>query len=204
MWKKNNNMKKIGLACFALLALLVFGDLALPNDNGITIETKDTKLPGWQWTSGQVEVETTAAKQCFTITFSPKIYRPRDSVYIIFNSYKVSLTNIDKGTTFGQWRAKVNLVRFINNNWVPLVADTNERINLAFSGKINSRVDSLHNYVLGTTVPLSRTLTITTSAVSFEMDNTFGSPILGNGKTGVTLTTSISGIEVREPMGLLK
>jgi hypothetical protein len=204
MWKKNNSMKKILFTGFALFIVLFFGDLSLPNDNGVIAENKDTKLPDWQWTSGQVEIETTAAKQSFTITFSPKIYRPRDSVYIIFNSYKVVISNLNKGTTFGQWQGKVRLVRFINNNWIPLVADTSERINMPFSGKNNVTVDSLHNYIIGTTVPLSRTLTLTTSAISFEMDNASGSPILANGKMGVTLTTTISGIEVREPTDRLK
>jgi hypothetical protein len=65
-------------------------------------------------------------------------------------------------------------------------------------------MDSLHHYIIGTTVPLSRTLTLTTSAISFEMDNTSGSPILGNGKMGITLTTTIRGIEIREPQDRLK
>jgi hypothetical protein len=204
MLKKNNSMKNIFLICCLLFTFLVFSNLTLPNENGVVAENKDTQLPNWQWTSGQVEIETTAAKQSFTITFSPKIYRPRDSVYIIFNSYKVAITNLNKGTTFEQWQGKVSLVRFINNNWVPLVSDTSDRINRPFSGRNNVSTDSLHNYMIGTTVPLSRTLTLTTSAISFEMDNASGSPILGNGKIGVTLTTSIKGIEIREPKGLLK
>ena len=199
MWKKNNGMKKILWFGFAFCTILVFGELSTSKDSNVAVENKDTKLPDWQWNSGQVEIQTTAAKQSFTITFNPKIYRPRDSVRILLNSYKVTLTNIDKGKTFGQWRAKVSLVRFINNNWIPLVSDTNERINTAFSGKKNSIADSLHNYTIYTTVPLSRTLTLTTSALSLEMDNASNSPLLGNGKAGITLTTSIKGIEVKKP-----
>jgi hypothetical protein len=192
-------MKKVSFIGFALFTFLVFGNMTSPNDNGVIVDSKDTKLPDWQWTSGQVEMKTTAAKQCFTITFSPKIYRPRDSVRIIFNCYKVTLTNLDKGKTFRQWQAKVGLVRFINNNWIPFVDDTLDRINLPFSGKNNVIADSLKNYTIYATVPLSRVLTLTTSALSFEMDNASGSPILSNGKMGVTLTTTIRGIEVKKP-----
>lgn len=192
-------MKKIIYTCFVFSTILVFGGMSLPNDNAISVENKDTKLPGWQWTSGEVEVHKTAAKQCFTISFSPKIYRPRDSVKITFSCYKVTMTNLDKGKTFGQWQGKVGLVRFINNNWIPFVEDTLDRINLPFSGKNNVIADSLTNYTIHTTVPLSRTLTLTTSAISVEIDNTSASPILSNGKTGITLTTSIRGIEVKKP-----
>jgi hypothetical protein len=191
-------MKNLLFIALALFTILVFGNLTNPDNNKVVVQNKDTKLPDWQWTSGEVEMHKTAAKQCFTIAFSPAIYHPRDSVRIIISSYKVSLTNLNRGTTFGQWKGVVNLDYFINNNWIPLVNDTNDRINQPFSGKNNITEDSLKNYTVLFTVPLSRTLTITTSAISFEMDNTVGSPILSSGKSGPTLTTSIRGIEVQK------
>ena len=145
-----------------------------------------------------MEITKTAAKECFIISFDPKIYRPRDSVKIIFSSYKVSLSNVDKGTKIGQWSGRVNLVYFINNNWIPIVSDTNDRINQPFTGKNNMMEDEIKNYTLLLTVPLSRTLTITTSVLSFEKDNHMGSLILQSGKEGITLTTSIKGIEVEK------
>ncbi|HTB31942.1 MAG TPA: hypothetical protein VK808_07945 [Bacteroidia bacterium] len=191
-------MKKLIFTCAALFAILLFGSLSKPDNNVVQVDTKDTKLSDWQWTSGEVEMKTTAAKQCFTILFNPAVYRPRDSVKIIFTSYKVALTNLDKGTTFGQWKGVVSLVYFINNNWIPIVTDTNDRINQPFSNRNNITTDSLKKYTLLLTVPLSRKYTITTSAISFEMDNKLGSPILSGGKLGVTLTTSIHGIEVEK------
>ncbi len=189
-------MKKILFIGLALFSVLLFGALSKPEDNKILVQTKDAKLADWEWTSGEVDITKTAAKECFTISFDPKIYRPRDSVRIIFSSYKVSLGNVDKGTKIGQWSGKVSLVYFINNNWIPLVSDTNDRINQPFTGKNNVLEDGLKNYTLLLTVPLSHTLTITASVLSFEKDNHMGSLILQNGKTGITLTTSIKGIEV--------
>ncbi|HTA27371.1 MAG TPA: hypothetical protein VK809_06270 [Bacteroidia bacterium] len=191
-------MKKILSAGVALFTFLVFTALSKPEDNKVLVQTKDTKLPDWQWTSGEVEITKTAAKECFIISFDPKIYRPRDSVKIIFNSYKVSLTNLEKDTKIGQWSGRVSLVYFINNNWIPIVSDTNDRINQPFTGKNNVMEDNLKNYTLLLTVPLSHTLTITTSVLSFEKDNHMGSLILQNGKTGITLTASIKGIEVEK------
>jgi hypothetical protein len=192
-------MNKILFTALLLFTVLLFGAMPKPEDDNIVqVQTKDTKLPDWQWTSGEVEMKTTAAKQCFTILFNPTIYRPRDSIRVTFTSYKVALTNLNKGTNFGQWMGKVSLVYFINNNWIPLVSDTNDRINQPFSNKNNVAVDSLKKYTLLLTVPLSRKYTITTSALSLEMDNKVGSPILSGGKLGVTLTTSIRGIEVEK------
>ncbi len=191
-------MKKILFIGLALFSILLFGALSKPEDNKVLVQTKDTKLPDWQWSSGEVEIAKTAAKECFIISFDPKIYRQRDSVKIIFNSYKVSLSNVDKDTKIGQWSGRVSLVYFINNNWIPIVNDTNDRINQPFTGKNNVMEDGLKNYTLLLTVPLSHTLTITTSALSFEKDNHMGSLILQNGKEGITLTTSIKGIEVEK------
>lgn len=145
-----------------------------------------------------MEIKKTASKQFFTIEFNPAIYRPRDSVKITFGSYKVALTNLPQGTTYKQWLAKVGLVYFINNNWILLVADTNDRINRAFSGKNNTPADSLKNYSIYLTVPLSRKYTISTTALYFELNNKAGSPLLSGGKVGITLTTSIKGIEVKK------
>jgi hypothetical protein len=191
-------MKRILFSSFILGTVLVFGSLSPKNDDGVAVESKDTKLPDWQWTSGEVPIKKTAAKQCFTIAFSPKIYHPRDSVKITFTSYKVSITGLNKGTTFKRWTGNVSLVYYININWIPLVVDTNDRINQLFTGKNNNPADSLINYSVWTRVPLSRTLTITTSALSFEMDEAdgHGHPISTNGAP--TFTTSIKGIEVKK------
>ena len=191
-------MKKILFTGVALFSILLFGALSKPEDNKVLVQTKDTKLPDWQWSSGEVEIAKTAAKECFIISFDPKIYRPRDSVKIIFSSYKVSLSHIDKDTKIGQWSGRVNLVYFINNNWIPIVSDTNDRINQPFTGKNNVMEDGLKNYAILLTVPLSHTLTITASVISFEKDNHMSSLILQSGKTGITLTTSIKGIEVEK------
>lgn len=192
-------MKKIIFTSLALFAVLLFGALSKPDDNNkVLVQTKDTQLPDWEWSSGEVEITKTAAKECFTISFNPQIYRARDSVKITFTSYKVALANLDKETKFGQWSGKVSLVYFINNNWIPLVSDTNDRINQPFSGKDNVTEDVLKKYSMRIAVPLSRNLIITTSVLSFEMDNHVGSLILTGGKTGIMLTTSISGIEVEK------
>lgn len=191
-------MKKIFFTGFAIITILVFGDLSSKNNNVIRVENKDTNLPGWQWTSGEVEIHKTAAKQPFTIQFNPKIYRWGDSIKIIFTMYKVAVSHLSK-KTFGQWKAKVGLDYYINANWIPLVADTNDRINRPFSGKNNITEDSITNDSVFFTVPLNRTLTISTSAISFEMDNVSSSPLLSLGKMGgATITTSITGIEIKK------
>lgn len=190
-------MKKYFFIGLALFTFLLFTGLSNPQDNTVHVQTKDTALPNWQWSSGEVEMEKTAAKQCFIISFNPQIYHSRDSVRIIFSSYKVALTNVN-GASFKTWSGRVDFDYFINTNWIPIVADTNDRINRPFSGKNNVTEDSLVNYTILTTVPLSRTLTLTTSAISVSMDNKLASLILTGGKTGVTLTTSIRGIEVQK------
>ncbi len=189
-------MKKIFFCCLALCTILFFGGLSNQEGNKVLIQEKDSRLPGWQWTSGEVEMGKTGAKQCFIVAFNPAIFHARDSIIITFSSYKVAITNLENGRTFGQWKGKVSLVYFINNNWIPLVDDTNDRINVPFSGKNNVAEDSLVNYDLRLTVPLSRTLTLTTSAISYEIDNDSSLPRLG--AKGITLTTTISGMEVRK------
>jgi hypothetical protein len=190
-------MKKYFLVCLAIVTILILASLAPQSENTVQVISKDTKLPDWQWTSGEVEMEKTAAKQCFAISFTPQIYHPRDSVRIIFTSYKVALTNVN-GASFKTWTGRVNFDYFINTNWIPIVADTNDLINRPFSGKNNVTEDSLVKYTILTTVPISRTLTFTTSVISISMDNKLASPILSSGKLGVTLTTSIRGIEVQK------
>ena len=191
-------MRKVFFISFAVSSFLIFANLYSPNENGVAVESKDTKLPNWQWTSGQVEMKKNAAKQCFTIAFSSKIYHPRDSVKITFTSYKVSITGLNKETTFGRWVGRAKLVYYLNINWLPLVADTNDRINQPFSGKNNVASDSLINYSILTTVPLSRNLTLTSAAITFEMDmaDGHGHPISANGAP--TFTTSIRGIEIKK------
>lgn len=193
-------MKKIFFIGFVSLAVLAFADLYSPKDNIITVENKDTVLPVWKWTSGPVELKKTAAKQSFTIVFSPKVFRPRDSVKITFTSYKVTAGNLNKSAAAsGQWKGYIDFVYYINANWVPIVADTNDRINQPFYGKNNVMVDSLHNYSILTTVPLSRTYTFSATAMFFLLNNVFALPKqLIDPAIGPTLSVSISGIEVKK------
>jgi hypothetical protein len=189
-------MKKIYSTSFALLIILVFSSLSNPNENKVLVQAKDTKLPYWQWSSGEVRMKKIASRQSFSIVFNPAIFYPRDSIKITFTTFKVTIANPQKGKTFGQWNGVISLVYFINNNWIPIVEDTNDRINLPFSNKNNVAIDSIKNYSLLLTVPLTRNLTITTSAISYEMDNDSSLPISGAG--GATLTATIRGIEIRK------
>ncbi len=189
------NILFIGLASFAMFLFCGPSD---PKENNVAVQSKDTKLPDWQWTSGEVEMKKTASKQSFTITFAPQFYHPRDSVKITFTSYQISLTNLDNAAAFSNWSGRVNLVYYINRNWVPIVADTNDVINQPFTGTKAKLNNELKKYTVLFTVPLSRILTITTSAVLLQLDNAEVSPLLSNGKSVPTLTTSISGIEVQK------
>ncbi len=190
-------MKKYLFIGITIISVCILNAFAPQNDNAVQITTKDISLPNWQWSSGEVEMEKTAAKQCFSLNFTPQIYHPRDSIRITFSSYKITLSNVN-GADFKTWSGRVDFDYFINRNWIPIVADTNDRINRPFSGKNNVTGDSLVNYTILTTVPLSRTLTLTTSVISIAMDNKLASPILSSGKLGVTLTTSIRGLEVQK------
>jgi hypothetical protein len=192
-------MKRIPFLCFAVLTIVAFADLYSPTENTISVETKNLKLPDWQWTSGPVEMKKTAAKQCFVITFNPKVYRPRDSVKITFSTYKVTMGNLNKTVNLDQCKGRINFVYYINANWIPLVVDTNDRINQPFYGKKNIGSDSIKNYSILTTVPLSRTYTLSASAVSFLINNVFALPKqLDDPAIGPTLAVSIKGIEIKK------
>ena len=188
-------MKQLIPGGLSLLAIVLFGAMPGSNDNNkVLVQSKDTSLPDWQWTSGEVAMGKIAAKECFIISFDPKIYHSRDSIKITFGSYNVAITHLEKRKIVGQWSGRVELDYFINNTWTPLINDTNDRLNQPFSGKNNVTEESLKNYTIRLTVPINRTLTLTTSSKSFEIDNDNSLPELGN--TGPTLTTSIHGIEI--------
>jgi hypothetical protein len=192
-------MKKYLFASLLLIPLLGFMGFANEPGNKVMVDSKDTKLPDWQWTSGQLEKGKVASKELFTILFDPKIYRPRDSIRITFTSYKVAITNLNPGTTFSKWTGKMNLIYYMNNTWLPIVVDTNDRINQFFSGVNNHAEDSLVNYTVLFAVPINRSLTITTSAVTWRFKDVYNAnTIIENKKMGVTLTTSIRGIEVQK------
>ena len=197
-------MKRVKFILIGLSLFLLSG-ASLPPDNNFTyITSADNKLPNWQWTSGEVSVGNKAMKEIFTLAFDKSIYQPNDSVKIIFNSYKVAIANLNKGTTFDEWWATVHIVYSLNNNWPPLVKDTNARINKFFIGKRNKLIDSLTNYVIRTTVPLNRILVLTVRLNGWGnsgFDNITqgpGTPIFVNGNEFPAFTTSIKGLEVEK------
>jgi hypothetical protein len=189
-------MKKLLYFGFSISTLLFFSSLSNPTENKLLIQSKDIKLPDWQWSSGQVEMKKIASKQSFSLIFDPAIYHPRDSIKITISSFKVAITNLGNKKSFGQWQGVISLDYFINNNWIPLVEDSIDRLNMPFSNKNNVPEDSIKDYSLYFTVPLTRTLTITASAISYEVDNDSSLPISGKG--GPALITSIRGIEIKK------
>ena len=192
-------MKKYLFAVSIIIPVILLMGFANEPVNKVMVDSKDTKQPDWQWTSGQLEKGKIASKELFTILFDPKIYRPRDSIRITFTSYKVAITNLNPGTTFSKWTGKMSLMYYMNNTWLPMVADTNARINQFFSGVNNHAEDSLVNYTVLFTVPINRSLTVTTSAVTWWFKDVYNAnTITENKKMGVTLTASIRGIEVQK------
>ncbi|HXB11033.1 MAG TPA: hypothetical protein VNZ45_03525 [Bacteroidia bacterium] len=190
--------KNLFLATCVSLTFLLSVACLIPNDTLVSAYDRDTKLPDWQWTSGEVKAKTTASKQPFTIFFGSSIYQPGDSVSIIFYSYKVSFTGITPETTFKRWQADNRLVYSFNNVWVPLVMKSNSRINGPFAGALNNRTDSLLNYEVRTVVPGQRKLilSVTPGNVTMNFIDGHGKPMFTNGFA--TLTTSIKGIEVKK------
>jgi len=191
-------MKRIFFTSFALIGILLFCNLYTPNDNGVAVLSKDTKIPDWQWTSGNLNFKNTQVKPCFSIVFIPSIYQPGDSVEIIFKSYKVTLTNLTKGTTFDGWKGKVILVHYLDKKWPSLVNDTIRRMEFPFSGKKNHTSDSLTNYTLKLAVPASRAFTIAGSLRGIAMNNADGDDQPAFAEGGQMLSLSIKGIEIKK------
>jgi hypothetical protein len=183
---------------FALSSILLFGSLTPPNDKGVSVNSKDVKLPGWQWSSGNLSFASTAVKPCFAIVFSPSVYHPGDSVKITFASFKVMLSNLNKGTTFEKWTGKIRLVYYKDKKWVSLVKDTSRLINHPFSGKKNNAIDSLTTCSVMLVVPSNMSYTIAADMRGIEMNGAdgHGQPINATG--GQMLAVSIKGIEVEK------
>ncbi len=191
-------MKRIIFKGLAAVAILLFCNMYAPDNTKVYVSDNDTKLPSWQWNSGEVDMHNTASGQSFSIGFNPSIYHAGDSVEITFASYKVSITGLNSGTTFKKWTGQTSLVYFDHKKWVPLILDMNKRINLPFSGENNTASDSLINYSIRVVIPASKAFIITSTALTFEMDeaNGNGKPISTHGAP--TFTTSIKGIEVEK------
>ena len=191
-------MREFFFAGFAIVAILLFCNLSAPSDKGVWANNKDVKLPDWRWTSGNVAFAKTMVKPCFAIVFSPSIYHPGDSVKITFASFKVALTNLNKGTTVDKWTGKIRLVYYKDKNWVTLVKDTNSCVNHSFTGKKNSMIDSLANCSITLVVPLDMSYTIGAAlkGIGLEGANGHNHPIEAAG--GRMLAVSINGIEVEK------
>ena len=183
---------------YVLIAMAFISANNPGSNNTIPVQNKDTKLADWEWSSGDVELHKTASKQSFSIQFSPAVYHARDSVKIILMSYKVTMNNLTQGVDYDSWSGVVNLDYYLNSTWSPLVSDTDARINRPFTGKKGNNSVELKNYVIRTTVPLSHTLTLTTSSISFAMNNSNGNPIFRSEKIAVTFNTEIKGIEIEK------
>jgi len=191
-------MKKIFLTGVAVVAVLLFSDMYAPNENKVEVQTSDTKLPDWQWSSGEVAMHKTATEQSFSLVFNPSIYHAGDSAKVTFTSYKVSITGLNPGTTYKKWTGKTSLDYNAYNEWIPLAIDRKHPLNRLFSGVNNVASDSVTNISVWAPIPANHILVITASALSFEMDTAegHGAPISTNGAP--TFTTSIRGIEVEK------
>lgn len=191
-------MKRVKFILTGLSLFLISGAFFPAGNNTVTINGSG-KMPNWVWTSGEVKQGNYAAKECVTIVFYGG-YHPNDKVRITFNSFKVALTNLTKGTTFHKWSAKTNLVYYMGKTWLPLVKDTNDRINQPFTGRNNNTVDSLTDYSFKTTVPPNKVLIITVEPSGAQFDTIQGpnAPIFAGGKGYPTFTTSIKGLEVEK------
>ena len=163
-------MKRVKLFLSGSFVFLLSSAFFSADNTTINIPSADTQLPNWQWTSGEVKRGDYAAKECITIVFDNAIYKPNETVKITFNSFKVTLTNLTKGTTFEKWTDKISLVYHTDKSWLPLVKDTGDRMNKPFLGVNNNPVDSLTDYTFKTTVPLSRELVITVGVGSWAFD----------------------------------
>jgi hypothetical protein len=164
----------------------------------VTVDSKDTKLPDWQWNSGEVDLRTVAEKQAFTIDFQSTRFHPGDSALITFNTYKITLTNLNEGTTFSQWAGWVDLVMIQGKNWGYVVPDTNDRLNKAFSNVDSHTVDSIVNHSVRVKVPDSRSIIMSVYAKEIYLYMAEGHPIWGHGKGAGTMTVYIKGIEVKK------
>lgn len=191
-------MKKTFFIGFAIIAIILFCNLSATSDKGLAVLSKDIKMTDWQWESGNLNFKKTQAKPCFSIVFSSSVYKPGDSIEIIFNSYKVTLTNLTNGATFDKWKGKVILVCYQNKKWLSLVCDTISHMEFPFSGKKNHTSDSLTNYTLKLAVPANRAFTIAGDLRGLAMENADGHnhPAFRDG--GQMLSLSIKGIEIKK------
>lgn len=193
-------MKRIKFVLSGIFIFLLSSAFFSTDNNTVNISSANTKLPNWQWTSGEVVKDDYATKESVSIIFDGSIYKPKDSVKITFNSFKVTLTNLTKGTTFSKWSDNISLVYDMDKHWLPLVKNPNDRMNKPFSGVNNNPVDSLRDYTFKTIVPSNRILIITVGVGAWEFDNIMGpgAPMFAGGKGYPTFTTSIQGIEVEK------
>lgn len=194
-------MKRVKLPLFAFGLFLLSSAFFPADNNTINIANADSKMPDWQWTTGEVEGGNYATSQPITIVFDEKHYHPNDSIRITFNSFKVKLTNLTKGTTFSKWSDNISLVYNVDKKWLPVVKNPSDRMNKPFSGVNNNPVDSLTDYSFKTTVPVNRILIITVRVVGdcyFEDIAGPGAPMFAGGKGYPTFTMSIQGIGVKK------